>query len=84
MNNEECLSLQNIPAPLPRVLLPAQTGSCWAPGTGAVGREGGGGEETQRGLRRSRDSSQSGVLFFNKEVPLQGNLSGWVRNAASL
>lgn len=44
MNNEECLSLQNIPAslPLPRVLPLAQTGSCWASGTGAVGREGGG------------------------------------------
>lgn len=44
MNNEECLSLQNIPASLPvlRLLSPAQTGSCWAPGTGAVGRVGGG------------------------------------------
>lgn len=42
MNNEECLSLQNIPASLPCVLLLAQTGSRWASGTGAVGREGGG------------------------------------------
>lgn len=77
MNNEECLSLQNIPASLPRVLLPAQTGSCWASGTGAVGREGGGLRKHRGGLRRNWSFSQLCMLLFvlEKEISLQEKLS---------
>lgn len=70
MNNEECLSLQNIPAslPLPRALLPAQTGSCWASGTGAVGREGGGtgehrGDWRETGAPLTQVCSERGGFF---------------------
>lgn len=73
MNNEECLSLQNIPASLllPRALLLAQTVSCWATGTGAVGREGGEtgehrGDWRKTGAPLTQVCSEKGGFFWGE------------------
>lgn len=70
MNNEECLRLQNIPASLllPCVFLLAQTGSCWASGTGAVGREGGGTGEHRGDWGKTGAPLTVALSFFWKEI----------------
>lgn len=81
MNNEECLSLQNIPAslPLPRALF---AGPNWVMlglrnwGSGERGRRDGGCEEGEHrgGLKRNQSSSQASFLL-KREVSCEGDYS---------